>query len=320
MKLPALELRVTAIAREPVELAEIAGSALRGSFAASFRAVSCTTMAPRCDGCAYLRSCSFPAFFASPTERPQGTFPKQTDTPKRYAFRITDAGRTFERDDVFQFELRIVGDVTPQAVWIALGILEMGRRGIGKGRGRFTVQSIIAGTNEECIVENGVIVQAALSSVTQFDLLDGVEGSSLSHDRSAVLIRFLQPTYLRAKGHDPFSPPPFSVLIRAALRRLSSLAALYGSGSLLLPYESLLADSERAAIVYADIKGIRAMRYSSRQVRKFPMEGIVGSIRYDGVPSWAISLLERAAWMGLGKMATHGLGRLEITKWASSSS
>lgn len=71
-----VRLRFTATVETPIALPAYAGSALRGAFGHSLRALACTTRAPDCDGCALVSTCPYPAVFAPrhiPTHIPTHT-------------------------------------------------------------------------------------------------------------------------------------------------------------------------------------------------------------------------------------------------------
>jgi hypothetical protein len=319
MKLPAVELRIAARAVDSIELARLAGSALRGAFGTAFRAMTCTTRKPTCAGCHLVSECAFPSFFGPSESRAPGVFPKQQDTPRRYAFDIVDTHRVVRPGNTFSFGLRIVGEIKPFLPWVALALLEIARRGLGKHRGRFLIERISAGQTLTCIASDGVMDLPSIDHVTSYDLLEGLEEATQSVETGSILIRFVHPTYLRAKGHDPFTAPPLVVVVRAALRRLSALALLFGAMPVGLPYSQLITATETAIVRSAELTAVRTSRYSLRQHRHFPMEGIVGAVCYDRAPLWTIPLLQRAGWMGIGRLATHGLGRVQAELCTSSS-
>ena len=318
MTLPAVEIRVSALAQEPLSLAEVAGSAVRGALGESLRAVSCRTREPTCEGCGSLDACSFPFLYATPSTAAESTYAREQDAPRRYVVRWEPGAGQVAAGRSLRFGLRIVGDAGVHLPWLGCALVEMGRRGMGKGRGCFEItRADVVGANEKSaeLVVGGVVRSTGAADVEPLDLAKGLSAAATATERAHnVAIVIDTPLYLRAHGHDPFAPPPFEVLLRAALRRISSLVELYGSGACHLPYDDLIARTRAVVISRAEVRAMRARRFSSRQVKFLPLEGITGWIRYEGVPTDAAEVVRAAAWMGIGKMATHGLGQIRVER------
>jgi hypothetical protein len=106
---------------------------------------------------------------------------------------------------------------------------------------------------------------------------------------------------------------PYHVLVRAALRRISSLFAVYGDGDPPLDYKGLVSGAEQVGIAENHLHWFDWSRYSARQDRRMFMGGIMGSITYDGVPADSVPLVRLGARLHLGKATSFGLGRVAVT-------
>lgn len=170
-----------------------------------------------------------------------------------------------------------------------------------------------------------------------------------------VTVRFLTPTRLKVgsslerKGYFTEDPPPFHVLIRALLRRVSSLSYFYGGQRWELDYRGWIARAEAVQISHADVRWVDRERYSTRQQRAMNLGGIVGEVTYTAeerrsggteeersggageqgngamhqstnlpdanVPSLGafLPLLRLGELVHVGKAAVFGNGRFEVT-------
>jgi len=129
--------------------------------------------------------------------------------------------------------------------------------------------------------------------------------------QGSIEVELLTPLRLKYENHLGASLP-FHVLIRAALRRVSSLCRYHGNGEPRLDYRGLAA---RAQSVTSDETGLSWFdweRYSSRQDQRMLMGGLVGRVRYIGEIGEFLPLLRFCEKVHLGKQTTFGLGHISL--------
>ncbi len=131
---------------------------------------------------------------------------------------------------------------------------------------------------------------------------------------SAVRVQLLTPLRLQHQGRlmkpKTFSPQP---LLMNLVRRYSMLHLFHGPGEMQADFRALKRDSEKVRLVDADLRWRQLSRYSARQQRSVPLDGLVGSCVLD------LSLapgLWPYLWLGqlthAGKGAVFGLGQLRV--------
>lgn len=134
-----------------------------------------------------------------------------------------------------------------------------------------------------------------------------------------LTIHLITPLRIKYENHLK-ADLPFHVLIRAALRRISSLFACYGEeqeehgGQPALDYTGIVirAMDQDIQIQESDLHWFDWERYSNRQEVKMLMGGMVGSISYTGNLGEFLPLLRLCEEVHLGKQSTFGLGQIAI--------
>jgi hypothetical protein len=198
--------------------------------------------------------------------------------------------------------------------YLIYAIERMGRHGLGRAldggdRGRFTLEAVVHGGQEIYTAKEGRLYQPeSLSDL----MLPDLSGGYLNSAHTRLSVRMVTP--LRLKSGNKFQDQlPFSSLIRATLRRISSLEATYGEGEPDLPYRELAAMAESVKIVDRDLSWQDWHRYSSRQKASMRLGGMVGTIRYEDENLGVfMPLLHYVEQVHLGKQTTFGLGSIKV--------
>ena len=106
---------------------------------------------------------------------------------------------------------------------------------------------------------------------------------------------------------------PFHVLIRAALRRVSSLFAAYGDGEPALDYRGLVGRAQEIAVEESHLHWFDWRRWSNRQDQEMLMGGLIGKISYTGDLTEFMPLLHLCEHLHLGKQTAFGLGKIKVS-------
>ncbi len=136
--------RLTIRALTPIRLPSYKGSALRGGFGHTFRNIVCTLKSADCDRCNLMRKCIYPYIFETPAPDEKDTFLKSNDKqPHPYIIRPPVEERLeYTPGEELTFELILIGKAIDYLAYFVFTFIQMGERGIGRGRGRFYLKSI----------------------------------------------------------------------------------------------------------------------------------------------------------------------------------
>jgi CRISPR/Cas system endoribonuclease Cas6 (RAMP superfamily) len=104
---------------------------------------------------------------------------------------------------------------------------------------------------------------------------------------------------------------PFHVLVRAMLRRMSSLMNAFAGGEPNLDYRGLVKKAESIEIKENNLSWYDWQRYSFRQDKKMLMGGMTGNVIYSGDISEFLPLIAFCEKVHLGKQTTFGLGKIK---------
>ncbi|MFW8601829.1 hypothetical protein ACOHYD_10155 [Desulfobacterota bacterium M19] len=197
----------------PAFLPEFKGSTLRGGFGLALKKISCALKQQRCDSCLLFATCAYAFVFE---------MDKSARRPHPYVIIPPDIQqRSFKKNDRFTFEIILFGKANNYLPHIVYAVREMGRNGLGKGhedQGQFAVKTISQG-------DKIIFAGEQLETGSPLQHLELSESSAFLDNR--LTISFLTP--LRLKYCNELRDSlPFHLLIRAALRRISSLEAAYG--------------------------------------------------------------------------------------------
>ncbi len=282
------------------------GSAFRGGFGLALRSVVCALKTQDCSDCILRERCVFSRVFehgppADQEGRSSGVHPFLIEPPLSEQ---TD----YAPGDQFRFGLILFGWANDYLPYFVYAFEELGRTGLGRRvagrRGEFLVQTVSAG---------GKTIYQSDTRILKPEPACELPLEVLESDVSTKRITIHLETPLRVKHRNRFfAELPFHVLIRSALRRISSLNSLFGSGEPALDYRNLVAKAERVQTVDSSLRWYDVRRYSNRQERAMFIGGMVGSITYEGDLGEFLPLIRYCEKVHVGKATTFGLGKIRV--------
>lgn len=283
------------------------GSTFRGAFGAALKKVVCAVRDKDCSRCLLAGRCVYARVFETAVPSPDPNL-RQVAPPHPYVIEPPLDERTrFAAEELFAFNLLLFGEFNDYLPYFVYAFETMGEQGLGvgrrQGRGRYTLESVASG--EQRLYDGGTR-QMEKPRPTQLEL------HSSSAGRGLLCLRLLTPLRLKFDNQLQASLP-FHLLVRAALRRVSSLFASYGEGEPDLDYRGLVARAQQVEVVSTDLRWCDWKRYSNRQEQAMLMGGMLGSINYEGALGEYLSLLGLARDLHLGKQSTFGLGLVDYT-------
>ncbi len=298
--------RLEMVATDRLKLPAYKGSTFRGAFGHAFKKLVCVKRDRDCSTCLLRDRCVYSYIFETPVGGegdPRGyrfaPHPFVLEPPE-------DARGIYEPGTEFQVGLALFGRALDALPYFIYAFEEMGRRGLGAGRGRAVLKRVVAlGSGAaQCIyqADTGQLVPDYPVCVGPPDT--EVEGTRLG-------LRLRTPLRLKAIGRYT-SQLTFPRLVLALLRRSADLARFHCGAELDVDYRHWLARAAEVQTVSAQIRWYDWERYSRRQDRKTPLGGLVGEAEFAG--SWRpfLPLLRLGVDVHVGRGTGFGLGRYEI--------
>jgi hypothetical protein len=274
-------------ARGPMRLPGYAGSAWRGGFGRALRRAVCITGFDVCPGCPFETRCVYPYLFETPGGDAAGILADYERVPNPFVLAPAwgDSGTLIAGDTVI-VRLVLIGRAIEHSDLAQQAVVEAGWRGLGPDRGSLDLLSV-----------------TPLSPLPPRTPPDRVEIQFLSSLRLVEQGRLVEPAALRPR-----------TLLLSLVRRVSLLAQLHGPAPLDLDYRALKETAETIEFEERSLRWAEWRRYSGRQQRVLPMDGLLGSVvlRLRGLePFW--SFLSLGPWVHTGKGTTMGLGAMQIS-------
>lgn len=295
------------------------GTTLRGAFGSALRQIVCIDRHQVCAQCSAMQDCVFPLVF-SPINAP-GTAPKRLQTPPR-GFVIKpplNAKQQYAPGESIIFDFLLMGRLREYLPYIIVPFTELGRQGIGMGRGKFILAAIDAITPEgdEASVyrrEDGIVQNASV--MTNADDLIRLHPPP-AHSR--VTLKFLTPTRIRfnptgERGKSrPVRNPSFFHIACRLRDRISALCREYGPAPLEMDFKGFGLRAKNIKTVESRLRWIEAKR-TSRTRHSHDLSGFVGEITFeeDLTEFWPFLVL--GGYVHVGDNAVFGRGWYGIKK------
>ncbi len=286
----------------PIERAcpPFAGNAWRGAFGHALREAACLTGAPRCDGCPRRDDCAYAYVFETPPPRDAPAMRLYTSAPH-------------------PFVLRELPDASRGQAWLLLTLI---------GRASALMPLLAQSLRHAARAEGGILgVRLDLRCVHQEGVLglgpwrriDGPHGvlqplvpappQVPPPPSQALRLRWLTPLRARREGRVlDAGTLDFAALAGTLVRRISMLQTFHAGVPLQAPFAELKALA-RGVSMRNHLVPVPQQRFSRRQGRSMPMDGVMGHVELDAAevrPFWPF------LWLGqfvhAGSAATMGLG------------
>ncbi len=314
--------RFTLQAEEPIELPPYKGSTLRGGFGTAFRRVVCALKKTDCGDCLLKGRCVYAYVFESQPEEEVHVFGRVRSIPRPFVLEPPEDKRTvYDIGETLQFNLILVGRATDYLPYFVYAFEELGRTGIGRGRGRFRLEDVSVQTSgpprSVYRPEEGRLLHTHPSILDLTDAIMEVISPTGVEPSASLTLRFETPTRLKYQRRLTIEPH-FHVLIRQLLRRLFLLWYFHCGGRdeaepFRRDYHRLIIEkAKEVQLTRADLRWYDWQRYSHRQGTMMRLGGFVGEATYTGPVSQFIPFLRAGQILHLGKGTTFGLGRFTL--------
>lgn len=291
---------------EPARLPEFKGSLLRGMLGSSLRKASCALSRGDCPTCLLASRCVYSLAFEVPRGHGGGPTP-----PHPYLLEPPPAAQTdYVVGEELAAGLTLFGEMTRNLPYFIYAFERMGEDGIGasreRGLARFSLERVTCdGAN---VYDAGSKIMSALPEPHRLEVPLAAPQGQVS--RLTLQLR----TPLRIKHRNSFARElPFHLLVRAMLRRISSMTSHFGDGEPRLDYSGLVRRAKDVAVIEDATSWKDWTRFSSRQKQSMQFGGLVGTVVYEGDFGEYLPLLEACTVLHVGKQSVFGLGRIECS-------
>ena len=193
----------------------------------------------------------------------------------------------------FAFSVVLLGRACREEAAVVAAMGRAGARGLGNRRVPFRV------------VDVGLEGPGG-TPAGRSDALPEVKGRDVS-------IRVETPLWLRSRGREiRRAPVPAELLVRALCRRAGMMADYHAPDLHQPDWSAVVACSRDLPPLDGDLSWVSWRRRSHIQGREMKLPGLVGHLRWTGVPAELTPLLSLGTILHLGKSASLGLGRYRL--------
>ncbi|HEX16511.1 MAG TPA: CRISPR system precrRNA processing endoribonuclease RAMP protein Cas6 [Deltaproteobacteria bacterium] len=297
-----LPLSLTLKAVTAIKLPAYKGSTFRGAFGAAFKRATCVSKAKSCSECILKERCPYSYVFETPVPITSDRMRKYPYAPHPFVLvPPLEDRRNYSPGEQFEVFLTLICRGIDYLPYFLFAFGEMGKKGIGRGRGKFELVEART-TAGEAVYMDGTVRSPA--SVRWGDIIDGPPPAELT-------LKFLTPLRVRYRER-LCSDLEFHVLIRSLLRRISLLSFFHCGQELKADFRGFITQAQNVRTVRNHLVWHDWLRYSHRQRAKLKFGGLMGEITFKGDfrPFWPF--LRLGEWIHAGKGTSFGLGRYEI--------
>lgn len=288
-----------------IQMPSFKGTILRSSFGKHFRQVVCMQKGIDCGACFFGFKCPYAFIFESPRLKKENYWHASHD-PHPFVFNFSQAEKSiYLPGEELCLNLLLVGEGIDYLPHFVLVFEDMGRAGIGNGRGRFEVAEVLANDLQGSKV---VFRGAGRTFVNEILRIRSADLNRIQTTQNRIKLYFYTPARIQKDGRI-VDAIDFPLLIRAILRRYSWLSKLYCQVLPDLPYSHILTLAEEVKTGAVNLKWQKVSHFSHRQKRRFNLNGLVGSIIYEGDLAPFLPLLKLGEYLHVGKNTAFGLGK-----------
>ena len=289
------------------------GSTLRGGFGIALRQSVCVEKRKECVQCVHRYKCIYSYVFETPVPREEKEGKRSKDEYVPHPFVIEpplDKRQFYGIEDELDFHLILVGRAVDYIPYIIFAFEELGRIGIGKDKGKYSLEKVISINNDRELL----IYDGKSHIQDDFYVMDSTElvrqAAQLNYQQ--VTFHFLTPTRIKNNGKLTIDID-FVIILRNLLRRLSRLAEVHCDEKWELEWNELIEmANERVSTVHSDLRWHDWKRYSQRQGTKMKMGGFLGEITFEGELAEFMPFIKLGELLHMGKGTVYGLGMYEI--------
>ncbi len=306
--------RFTLEAIDPLDLPPYVGSTLRGGFGSLFRRIACVQRhVSDCKECLLYFQCPYVYIFDTPVPQDAEVLRKHDKTVRPFVIQAPRDQKThYAPGDTLTFGLTLVGRAIQYLSYCVVVFEKLGEQGLGRRRGKYTLKRVQAvhpyTGSRETVYATGQNMQRKSTALAREDVL--TQASRLSGDHLGV--QFLTPTRLKSEGQLLRQGPPFHVLLRTLLGRVSSLSYFHCGQRWETDFRAWIDRAREVQLAGPGTGWVDWGRYSGRQRQRVRMGGLVGRAAYEGELRPYLPLLALGELVHVGKGTVFGNGQYVV--------
>ncbi len=313
--LPYNKFTFSLIPQEPIILPSYKGSTLRGGFGNAFRRVVCALKKNDCDECILKEKCVYSYVFETPPPSDTKMMRKYKSAPHPFIIEPPpEKRRCYTPKDEITFGLTLIGRAIDYLPYFVYTFDELGKMGIGKGRGKFAMQTV-KDVSDKMSGADEIIYDSKSKTLKSFNASAlSISFPSLTSNPLHLSLSFLTPARLIYNGHLTLDLE-FHMLIRQLLRRISLLSYFHcGMDMSDWDFRGIIERAKEVTVNKRNLKWYEWERYSARQDTKLNMGGFVGEISFEGDVEPFMPLVNAGEVLHVGKGTGFGLGKYGIVR------
>ncbi|PKN66069.1 MAG: CRISPR-associated protein Cas6 [Deltaproteobacteria bacterium HGW-Deltaproteobacteria-15] len=282
------------------------GGIFRGSFGAAFRRLVCAIRRDECAACILKGNCLYVSLFAP---SPPPDFPdaaKFNPAPPPYVLNPPLTNRQcFRSGSTLDFELVLMGRAIDALPYFVYTFMELGKKGIGRERGRFEVLHV------DLVRDQDVVQIYDGATKTLRELPVPLHASPCEEDGcKSITVELLTPLRIRSGNHLA-TKLTFPLFFERLAQRVELLCVFYGNGKPRPDFQCLVQPASGIKVVESKLHWYDWPRYSARQKTLMRLGGLRGSITFEGEISRFLPLLRMGEQVNVGQGTSFGLGRIK---------
>ncbi|MBI5491019.1 MAG: CRISPR system precrRNA processing endoribonuclease RAMP protein Cas6 [Deltaproteobacteria bacterium] len=283
------------------------GIILRGAFGLAFRKLVCHDLQAECRGCPLSGACPYARVFTPSPPADAERLRLQSDIPRPFVVAPDlEKGEEVRPATLTQFELTLIGESVAWMPYFVVAFRALGEQGIGPGRGRFVLESVVAeGRRGEPVYR---FDQSVVRNIECEERPGAFPAGSVA---GRWTVHYRTPTLLRSEG-EAAEVPEFHHLVKRLRDRVNATQYFYCGKAWEVDHRALGLAAESVAIVQDAGRWVEQQRRSSRTGAVHAIPGYLGDVTYAGDMAPFLPLLRVGERINVGKAATFGCGRIEI--------
>ncbi len=303
-------------AKDTLVLPPYKGSALRGGFGQVFRRIGCLGAERGFGECLLGERCPYHYIFETPPPAGSVVLEKVPAAPQPFVLEPPlETRRMYQPGEELIFHLVLVGKAIDYLPYFIYAFDELGRVGLGRGKGQYTLDSVAWQDETRTAVP---IYDGSRKTLTDsFRALSlsqlSVSSPALSLSQLSVSVSFLTPTRIMFENQ-LVADCEFHVLFRNLTRRIALLDYFHCGGEFPPERREFVERARAIETVKSDLRWVDWERYSNRQQRRMRLGGFVGQVTYRGDFTAFLPYLLLGTYTHVGKGATFGLGEYEFSE------
>ena len=284
------------------------GAVFRGAFGNAFRRIVCAVPRTDCAACLLRRKCLYVSIFEPlpPANYPDAA--KFSTAPAPYVLNPPLTSRqAFHPGDLLDFEMVLIGPAIEALPYFIYTFTELGRKGLGRERGRYDLVGVDLLRGGESIR----VYDGCTQMLSAYPPNARIEPQPEEDGVSTLTLQLVTPLRLKVKG-DLVTQLTFPLFFERLAQRLTLLSAFYNSAATPPDFSPLISLAQEISVTNTELHWHDWERYSARQKDTMKFGGHKGRIAFAGDLGPFMPWLKLGEMVNVGQSTTFGLGRYEI--------